>query len=99
MRTYLSTLHKRSPAHKKRFAMLTSGGFTLLIFAVWAMVTFPPSGLADPTAQMSGGNVAKVNDANPFGSLMRGLEASFENLKESFGELKNNTLNIYDRPR
>ncbi len=107
MRTYLSTLHKRSPTHKKHFALLVSGGFTLSIFTIWAAVNFGGGAAATASANKS------VADANPFGSLMRGLDASFESLKESLGgmkkevesvdigsgyqEMKNNTLDIYGR--
>ena len=109
MRTYLSTLHKRSPSHKKRFAFLASGGFTLLIFAVWATVNFG----GNPST--SSGQAASVNksveSANPFGSFLRGIESSFEGLKDSFAglkegiesielesgfeEMRDNTLNTY----
>ncbi|MEK7175863.1 MAG: hypothetical protein AAB695_00620 [Patescibacteria group bacterium] len=49
MRKYLATLHKRPPHHKKRFALLTSGAFTLLIFAIWVLVNFG-QGEATPAA-------------------------------------------------
>jgi hypothetical protein len=108
MRHYLATLHKRPHHHQKRFALITSGTFTLLIFGIWAMVNFPPSMADQPVVAES---QKEVSEANPFGSLTRGMAASFESLKESFQglkgglqmidfqdkfqELKENTLNNY----
>lgn len=40
MRKYLQSLPSRSPEHKSRFALLTSGAITLVIFALWALVHF-----------------------------------------------------------
>lgn len=77
MRTYLSTLHKRSDKHKKRFALVTAGSFTLLIFAIWALATF---GERESTATTASANQA-VAEANPFGPLLRGFQAGFEMIK------------------
>jgi len=89
MRTYLATLHKKSPSHKKRFALITSGTFTLLIFAIWALATFGPStfGTMD-SGQEASANQA-VGEANPFGSLLRGVGAGFKALTGEVDELKN----------
>lgn len=38
MRKYLASLPDRSESHKKTFALLVSGGFTVFIFAIWALV-------------------------------------------------------------
>ncbi|MCR4279441.1 MAG: hypothetical protein NUV78_01745 [Candidatus Zambryskibacteria bacterium] len=83
MRTYLATLHQRPPAHKKRFALLTSGIFTLLIFSIWALATFGVTNEATPASA----NTA-VTQPNPFGSLFRGFAVSFQSLIGNMGELK-----------
>ncbi|OHA91947.1 MAG: hypothetical protein A3J09_00375 [Candidatus Zambryskibacteria bacterium RIFCSPLOWO2_02_FULL_51_21] len=104
MRKYLSTLHKRSPKHKKRFALLASGGFTLIIFAVWVAVNFGSTVLPGNGTEAAAKKA--VEGPNPFGSLMRGLESSFESLRDSlksvelksgYENMKNNSLNIYGR--
>ena len=82
MRQYLATLHKRPVHHKKRFALVTAGSFTLLIFAIWALATF---GREAPTTASA--NQA-IEEANPFGSLWRGIGAGWESLINSTDELK-----------
>ena len=103
MRQYLATLHKRSRQHKKRFAFFASGGATLLIFAIWAVVNF--GSLSTNSGQAA--SVNKIaNEPNPFGSLMRGLESGFDSLRDSlesidlksgYEAMKNNSLNIYGK--
>jgi hypothetical protein len=83
MRHYLATLHKRPPHHQKRFALLTSGTFTLLIFGIWAAVNF-----GEPNPVVAEREVQTIEQTNPFGSLTRGMAASFESLKETLDGLK-----------
>jgi hypothetical protein len=113
MRTYLENLHKKSPAHKKRFALLTSGTFTLVIFAIWATVNFGSAGLGQSGATASANQATQ--EVNPFGSLMRGIGASFQSLRGSvdelkgslemvnfeagFQEMRDNTINNYGQSR
>ena len=40
IKKYLTTLHERPHAHRKRFALAVAGGFTLIVFAIWSSVTF-----------------------------------------------------------
>jgi hypothetical protein len=105
MRQYLATLHKRPAHHKKRFALVTAGSFTLLIFAIWALATFGNEKSTTASANQA------LEEANPFGSLWRGMGAgwnsivgSTDELKEGlevanpargFEEMRNNTLNTY----
>jgi len=111
MRQYLATLHKRPHHHKRRFALLASGGFTLLVFGIWALVNFGSTSLTTSGTEASANKA--VEEASPLGSLYRGLGASFEALRGSVSELKsglevvdfesgyeemkNNSLNVYDR--
>lgn len=92
MRQYLSTLHKKSPKHKKRFALITSGTFTLLVFAIWALATF---GVTDGT--LANANEA-TKEANPFGSLIRGFGASFSALRGEVKDDLNESLEVVNFP-
>lgn len=105
MRHYISTLHKRSHSHKKRFALLTSAGFTLMIFAIWTLVNFGGADATEASANRA------VSQANPFGSLLRGIGTGFSSLwggvselkeglevvdiESGYEEMKRNTLNNY----
>lgn len=104
MRKYLATIHQKSPHHKRRFALLTSGGFTLIIFAFWAAFNLGPSAGSGQTASV---NMA-TPEANPFGTFIRGFGSLFKDgkdeLKEGFEmvdlgsgytDLRDNTLNSY----
>lgn len=98
MRHYLSTLHQRSHTHRKRFALVTAGSFTLLIFAIWALATF---GNPSETSANAG---RKTAAENPFVSLIGGVGAGFnalfsgiEDSKEGLETVRFNagTLNSY----
>ena len=82
MRHYLSTLHQRSDSHKKRFALFTSAGTTLLIFGIWASVNF---GGADATLAQE--KVSEV-EVSPLRSLLGEVGASLGILKSNLNELK-----------
>ncbi|MDO8424142.1 MAG: hypothetical protein Q7S54_00845 [bacterium] len=84
MRHYLATLHQRPHHHKRRFALLASGAFTMLVFGIWAMVNFGAG--TGTLAETDNGRLE--NEASPFGSLRRGLGASIEALRGSVSELK-----------
>lgn len=105
MRQYLSTLHERPHSHKKRFALVTAGSFTLLIFAIWALATF---GAPDPTPANAN---AAIEEVSPLGSLMRGVGVGFKammgttnelkeglevvNFQQGYEDMKNNSINNY----
>ena len=82
MRQYIATLHQRSDRHKKRFALVTAGSFTLLIFAIWALATF-----GEPVETTASANRA-VEEANPFGSLIKGIGTGFGAIFNAAGEAK-----------
>lgn len=81
MRRYLSTLHKQSPHHRKRFALLASSTVTLLIFGVWSLATFGMGNISERT-------IVQENEISPFQSLRMNLATSLEALQNSFEELK-----------
>jgi len=89
MRKYLSTLHKRSDGHKRRFALAVSGCFTLLIFGVWTAANFGPE------------EKGRTLEVSPFESFQGSVASSLEALKNSFSELKSgfNSINQYVRPK
>ncbi len=107
MRHYLSTLHKRPHHHKKNFALAVSGGFSLLILAIWLLVRF---GAVDPVVAQNPGvrELGVVQEVTPLESLGDSLAASWASIKTSFSELtgsvdvgsgydemKSKTLNTY----
>lgn len=74
MKRYLSQIHTKPEAHKKRFALLVSGGFTLLIFAIWSVVMF--GGEAQVAKEAAGPvNLAAVSQSGitPFENLLEGI--------------------------
>ncbi|MDO8565259.1 MAG: hypothetical protein Q7R67_01380 [bacterium] len=80
MRHYLSTLHARPDHHKKRFALLTSLGFTLIILSIWSLTTFNrPAEVVD---------AQRPQEVSPFQSLLGGVGASFQAIFSNFSELK-----------
>lgn len=51
MDTYIRELKKKSPEHKKRFALIVSGSVTLIIFVTWMFVKF---GVSEPVVVNKG---------------------------------------------
>ena len=93
MRRYLATLHKRSDSHKKNFALLVSGGFTLAIFAVWLFVNYGSLGspqVAEDTAGVT--QLAAVHEVGPFQSLADSLSSSWSDF---VGSVKNLTEAVH----
>jgi len=97
MRTYLATLHTRSDKHKKRFALLTSGGITLSIFFVWMFVRFSPLSSNDvvatddtivPTSDNTASAIAPINN------LSSGVKESFQNIKDQFNSVKGSVKEV-----
>lgn len=86
MRKYLSTLHERPHAHKKRFALVTAGSFTLLVFAIWALATFGSAPVATSGTEASANRA--VLESSPIGSLMRGIGAGFKAFIGTTNEMK-----------
>lgn len=74
MRKYLASLPERSDSHKKTFALLVSGGFTLFIFAIWALVN-----LGTPSGELAEGE--RVEAESPLVSLGSGLAGALGAIK------------------
>ena len=88
MKKYLTTLHTKSDAHKKRFALLTSGSATLLIFALWSTVHFATYG----SVTANHASESKVAEVSPFASLRANVATGLEGLSATFGSLKQNVV-------
>lgn len=82
MKKYLSTLHQRPDAHKKRFAFITSGLVTLLIFSFWSMVYFGNDHSFDYQTERA------QKEVSPLSSLKEGAAASFTGLSEAFSGIR-----------
>ena len=84
MRKYLRTLHQRSPAHKKRFAMLASATVTLFIFSVWSFAKFgAPSG----TVATNEGLEAGVSETSPIDPIRSNVASTIESMRKNFESL------------
>ena len=103
MKKYLSTLHKRSPAHKKHFALVVSGGATLIIFGIWSMVVFGNSNavVANQTSNDSNTVVAtdNTNAVSPFDDVKGGVANSIDAIKQQFNQITQTvgSLNVQDK--
>ena len=76
MSMFKHTMSNKSEAHRKRVALLLSGGATLFIFAVWAVAL--PARLANLS-----GNNSSASAASP-------IDAIAKNVNDSVSSLKNN---------
>lgn len=101
MKQYLKTIHERSPAHKKRFALTVSGIITLTIFGIWSFVVFGNKNLI--LAENQNSNVTVVSNTavdnskvtSPFDDISSGIAGVFEAIKNQFGQVKQ-TVNSID---
>ena len=103
MKKYLSTIHQRSPAHKRRFALAVSGGATLIIFAIWSLVVFGNSNVTVADQNTSASNPTVVannsNTVSPFEDLSGGVANSIDAVKQQFNQIKQavTSTNIQDK--
>jgi len=107
MRKYLATLHTKSDHHKKRFALIVSGCFTLLIFAIWLEVRFGPSDTQTVAATMQADTVngapsplesLKASASEAWSLLSGQVDKAEEGLKSvdlqnNYTEVRNDALN------
>ncbi len=89
MKKYFATLHQKPERHKKRFALLVSGTTTLLIFALWCLVTFGVKGtLAQDFSTNSQTNRSQDLEVGPLESLRQGLASSVEGWSQILETMK-----------
>jgi hypothetical protein len=80
MKQYLKDLPNKPHKHKKRFALITSGVFTLAMFSVWSFVMFGQEPeLASETGPV---NLAAASTAEvtPFENILDGLKESIQSI-------------------
>ena len=99
MKQYLRTIHQRSPAHKKRFALAVSGCVTLTIFGVWSFVVFGNKNpiLAEnpnPSVAVVSVSADNSNVSSPFDDISSGIAGVFEAIKNQFGQVKQSVNSI-----
>ena len=87
MKKYLSTIHERSDSHKKNFALAVAGGFTLVIFAIWALANF---GFSNSTVAEKGQN--QKQQVEP--GFRSGMAAALQAIKSSFGASEETTAGL-----
>lgn len=83
MRNYIENLKERPDHHKRRFALLVSGTFTLAIFAIWTLTTFSPNESVVATE-----NKVKVEERGPLSSLTSSFATVFQAVKGDINTLK-----------
>ena len=92
MRRYISTIHTRSDAHKKRFALGVSGLVTLMIFGVWSVFTFDMF-KGSVIAEIEG-NQNTASAIEPLENVSNGLGESFKVLKDQFNTMKGSIKSV-----
>lgn len=87
MRTYLSTIHQKSPEHKRLFALIVSSSITLIIFGIWSLVTFGrDSQIVADVPKDAGTLKAPI----PLEDIKSGLANSFEAVRGQINSLQDN---------
>jgi len=102
MKRYLQTIHQRSEAHKKRFALVVAGSITVIIFLIWSFVSFNNATTVASTDNTNDNNLAAVDTSTsadqtavtPFEDLMSGISSAIDGLKQSFGQVKQAAQNV-----
>ena len=90
MRRYLNTLHKRSDRHKQNFALLVSGGVTLMIFGGWYFVNYGSPSSPQVVQENSVRELPAQNEVGPFESLTASIGEAWEGIQENISGLFEN---------
>jgi hypothetical protein len=99
MQRYFATLHKRTPAYKKRFALLVSSSFTLFIFGVWSFANFGGE-TRDVVAVKSRSSVEEtlavgdVKEESPFKLIRENLASSIDGIGALWGNLTSGVKSV-----
>ncbi len=88
MSKYLSTIHQKSPQHKKLFALVISGSVTLIIFGIWSLVTFNRGSQIIVDAPKDAGT---LKAPIPLEDIKSGLANSFEAVRGQINSLQDNS--------
>jgi len=106
MKKYLSTIHQRSTAHKKRFALAVSGSITLIIFGLWSLIVFGDN--SPKVVQTSDNSVVISNQTDnsnavptisPFDGIKDGVANVFSAIKNQVEQLTHTagSINIQNK--
>lgn len=87
MRKYLSTIHQKSPEHKRLFALIVSSSVTLIIFGIWSLVTF---GRTSQTVADASKDMGTLEAPIPLEDIKSGLANSFEAVRGQINSLQEN---------
>ena len=88
MKTYLATIHQKSPEHKRLFALVVSSSITLIIFGVWSLVTF---GRSSQTVADAPRDAGTLEAPIPLDDIKSGLANSFEAVRGQINSLQDNS--------
>ncbi|MBX4199140.1 hypothetical protein KW800_02630 [Candidatus Parcubacteria bacterium] len=81
MKKYIMELHKKPLHHKKRFALLTAGSTTLVIFAFWSAIMFAaPSKVVESADTAVNLAAVPTSGVTPFQNIFHGIESSWLSL-------------------
>jgi len=83
MKTYIKDLHKKPLHHKKRFALLVSGIFTLTIFTFWSLATFS----ALSRTQVVATEKPADNGPGPLTYLGSNVASTYESFRNEWSKL------------
>lgn len=88
MRKYLSTIHQKSPEHKRLFALIVSSSITLIIFGIWSLVTF---GRISQTVADAPTDEGTLKAPIPIEDIKSGIANSFEAVRGQINSLQDNS--------
>lgn len=88
MRKYLSTIHQKSPEHKRLFALIVSSSITLIIFGIWSLVTF---GRTSQIVVDAPEDTGTLKSSIPLEDIKSGLANSFEAVRGQINSLQDNS--------
>jgi hypothetical protein len=77
MSTVIDRLREKPEYHRKRIALATSAGITLVLFAIW-MATLPTR-----LAQFAPAQPAAISASSPIDSLRQNFGDSYQNLRNN----------------
>lgn len=94
MKEYLRTIHQRSPAHKRRFALITSGVITLTIFGLWSLVVFGNQAAQVAEVPSPIQDTSTVVAPSPFGDIKDGVANSLDAIRQQFNHIKQTVTSV-----
>lgn len=90
MKHYFGSIHTKSEAHQKRFALGVSAATTLSIFVIWSFFMFG----REDNATLAENKVPISPEVTPFDNLQGGVAASIQALKDQFNNVKGSVKQV-----